>query len=138
MFEGEIVFVGMAVDPANRTFQVEVRPLDFQNSIKLDMIADVEFIVEDRPSSIVVSEEFLCSDGDGLVVYVESADEAGHPVARKVEATTGPSYKNRFVVTGGLNAGDRFITRDSSYLDDGTRIVLPEAVASNSWHMAQD
>lgn len=123
-FTGTITFVGSAVDPASRTFDVEVSFPNTENVMKIDMVAEVEFTTEVRPSSIVVGEEFLFSSGENMVAYVVDEDENGNPISREVVVETGSVHESDVVILSGLQAGDRFIKQGSSYLNDGTRIII--------------
>lgn len=123
-FSGSISFVGSAVDPASRTFDVEVSFSNTDNVMKIDMVAEVEFVTEIRPSSIIVGEEFLFSSGESMVAYVVDEDENGNPISREVVVETGSVHESDVVILSGLQAGDRFIKQGSSYLNDGTRIII--------------
>lgn len=122
--QGVVTFVGSAVDPASRTFPVEIRFGSPRENLKIDMVAEVEFEISHLPGSIVVDEEFLFTSGDDMVAYVVDSNEQGDPIAREVVVETGPIYRNRVVVTRGLEPGDVFIRQGSSYLNDGTRLVI--------------
>jgi RND family efflux transporter MFP subunit len=123
-FQGSISFVGSAVDPSSRTFDVEVSFPNKDEVMKVDMVAEVEFVTETRPSSIVVSEEYLFSSGENMVAYVVDEDENGNTISREVIVKTGSIHESNVVIESGLQAGDRFIQQGSSYLNDGTRIVI--------------
>lgn len=122
--QGVIEFVGSAVDPSSRTFPVEIRFAAPSDRLKIDMVAEVEFEILHLPGSIVVDEEFLFTSGDDMVAYVVDSNDAGEPVAREVVVETGEIYRNQVVVTSGLKPGDVFIRQGSSYLNDGTRLVI--------------
>ena len=123
-FQGTISFVGSAVDPSSRTFDVEVSFPNTDEVMKIDMVAEVEFVTEIRPSSIVVSEEYLFSSGESMVAYVVDEDENGNSISREVLVETGSIHESYVVIESGLKAGDRFIQQGSSYLNDGTRIII--------------
>lgn len=123
-FQGSISFVGSAVDPSSRTFDVEVSFPNKDEVMKVDMVAEVEFVTETRPSSIVVSEEYLFSSGENMVAYVVDEDENGNTISREVIVKTGSIHESNVVIESGLQAGDRFIQQGSSYLNNGTRIVI--------------
>jgi multidrug efflux pump subunit AcrA (membrane-fusion protein) len=72
----------------------------------------------------VVSEEYLFSSGENMVAYVVDEDENGNTISREVIVKTGSIHESNVVIESGLQAGDRFIQQGSSYLNDGTRIVI--------------
>lgn len=122
--QASVRFVGTAVDPGNRTFQVEVVFPVTDERIKIDMVAEAEFVTQRIPGSILVSEEYLFYKGGEYVAYVASSNEAGQSVARETVVRLGPVFRNTAVIEAGLAEGDLLVTRGSSYLNEGTRIEI--------------
>lgn len=117
-----IVFVGNAIDPANRTFRIELEVPSGLEQVKIDMLARVELETLHLDDVIVINGEYIYREQESHIAWVASRDENGREVAERRVLQIGPSWANRVVVTGGLNPGDRLITTGSAYLQDQTRI----------------
>ncbi|MCP9236265.1 efflux RND transporter periplasmic adaptor subunit [Lewinella sp. JB7] len=127
-FEAPVSRIGRTVDPANRTFEIEVDvPRQYVNQLKANLLAEVEVLDFAAEDLIVVSQDQIQQDVDGQR-YVFTAEEVdGETVARKTYVRTGRSYNNRAVVESGLTAGARIITSGSRGLTDGQPISLSQS-----------
>lgn len=122
---GRIHFVGAAVDPRNRTFQVELRLSNRAGLIKPEMVADVSLERRSIPGAVVVPQDALVRVEEGYVVFVvEGEGESAVAAARVVEV--GPSQGNEVVVTSGLAAGDRLIVVGQKSVAGGDRVRVVE------------
>ncbi|WP_170067682.1 efflux RND transporter periplasmic adaptor subunit [Neolewinella xylanilytica] len=124
-FQAPVTRIGRTVDPANRTFEVELDvPRQYIDVLKANLLAQVEVLDYRADEQIVVSQDYIQQDNDGRR-FVFTANEAdGETVARKTYIETGESFNNRAVVTSGLQTGDRIITNGSRGLADGQPIDL--------------
>lgn len=124
-FTAAVSRIGKTVDPANRTFEVEVSvPGRYRNQLKANLLAEVEILDFAAEGVIVVSQDQIQQEIDGRRYVFVVAEKDDQTVARKQYIDTGESYDNRAVVTSGLQAGDRIITSGSRGLTDGQRISL--------------
>jgi RND family efflux transporter MFP subunit len=128
-FRAPVSRIGRTVDPANRTFEVEVDvPRQYVNQLKANLLAEVEILDFSAEDLIVVSQDQIQQDVDGRrYVFTAEEDAEGAIVARKTYVTTGPSYDNRAVIEDGLAAGDRIITSGGRGLTDGQPIALSQS-----------
>ena len=127
-FEAPISRIGRTVDPANRTFEVEIDvPRQYVNQLKANLLAEVEVQDFNAEDLIVVSQDQIQQDVDGQR-YVFVAEEVdGELVARKTFVETGASYDNRAVIESGLSSGARVITSGGRGLTDGQPIALSQS-----------
>lgn len=124
-FEAPISRIGKTVDPANRTFEVEVKvPARYRAQLKANLLAEVEILNFEADDIIVVSQDQIQQEIDGRRFVFIVSEEDGDTVARKQYIETGASYDNRAVVTDGLSTGDQIITAGSRGLTDGQRISV--------------
>ena len=124
-FEGTVTRIGKTVDPANRTFEVEVSiPANIRRNLKANLLAEVEILDFEADDIIVVSQDQIQQEIDGRRYVFVVAEKDGETVARKQYIQTGESYDNRAVVTSGLTVGDRIITAGGRGLTDGQKITL--------------
>lgn len=122
LFTGRVSFVGTAISPDNRTFQIEALLGNRGGRLKPEMIARVNLVQSTKEKALVLPEEILQRvDRDRVVVYVE---EGG--VARERVITTGGRAQNRVEVLSGLKAGDRLIVSGFRSLTDGQAVTVAE------------
>lgn len=122
-YEGEISFVGAAVDRASRTFPVELVIPNPGRAVKPEMVANVTLVRRGLDAALVVPQEALVRVEDGFQVFVvEERDDELVAVARPV--TVGPSQRNRTVVESGLEEGDRLIVVGQHQVAAGDRVRI--------------
>ena len=121
VFEGDITYVGSAVDPQDRTFPVELTLANPGGLIKPEMVANIEIVRETRSDVVVVPREVLLRVEDGYVAYVvEGPGDDG--LARSRFVRLGPAQRNLVVVEDGLGAGDRLVVVGQQLIADGDRV----------------
>ena len=120
-FEGDITYVGAAVDSQDRTFPVELTLANPGGRIKPEMVASMEIVRETRSDVVVVPREVLLRVEDGYVAYViEGTGDSA--VARSRFVRLGPGQRNRVVVEEGLQVGDRLVVVGQQLIADGDRV----------------
>ena len=128
-FDAPVSRIGRTVDPANRTFEVEIKvPRDHIDELKANLLAEVEILDYAADDQIVVSQDYIQQDVEGRrFVFTAEDGEDGLVVARKTFVKTGASFNNRAVIEDGLGSGARIITAGSRGLTDGQPIELSQA-----------
>lgn len=126
-----ISFVGKAISPEARTFEVEIKLPPKSQNYKVDMISNVKIQTFRTDSAIVIGKEFLYQNEQQNVVYLVGQDKQGRSIARRQPVQLGATYQNEVVVEQGLNQGDRMITVGSSFLQDSMRITVVEDKQKN-------
>lgn len=122
-----VTFIGSAIDPRNRTFEVEIDlPVDI-NQIKIDMIANVRLRTERVDNAIVIGEEYIFQKEGNDVVYIYNQNGNGESIATEKVVKLGMQYGNEVIIENGLNTGDELITLGASYVQDGSRVQKTEA-----------
>ncbi|MGH7700791.1 MAG: efflux RND transporter periplasmic adaptor subunit [Gemmatimonadales bacterium] len=125
-FTGRIGFVGTAVDPANRTFPVEIVMDNPRRLIKPRMVASVHVVRARLSGVVVLPQDLVARTEEGYQVFVVTErDGVSFAEARRV--TLGPSYENRVVISDGLAAGDRVIGAGARLVDHGSRVQVVES-----------
>lgn len=119
--EGEIRFVGAAVDEASRTFPVEVVVPNPRGDLKPGMIANLRLDRERLEAALVVPQEAVMRVEDGYVVYV-AAERDGGLAAEARPVTLGSTRANRVVIVSGLRAGERIVVVGQNQVASGDRL----------------
>jgi RND family efflux transporter MFP subunit len=127
-FEAPVSRIGKTVDPANRTFEVEIDvPGKYLRQLKANLLAEVEILDFSADDLIVVSQDQIQQEIDGrrfVFLAVDKTDKS--IVAQKAYIETGESYNNMAIIESGLKVGDRIITAGSRGLTDGQKISLSQ------------
>ena len=125
--------IGRKIDPANRTFKIEIDLRSAGELIKPNLLAEVminDYVEEDV---IIISQELIQQEVGGRI-YVMVVDDSGAELnAVKRYITTGESFEGDVVVNTGLESGDKLITTGSRGLTSGERIsiVNPEIASDD-------
>lgn len=105
----------------NRSFNVEVKVANKDNSIKPNMIASLLIADQKLTDALVIPANAVERNAEGSYIMVVS-NEKGKNIARKRAVTTGVEYNGQTVVKEGLQAGDKIITFGFQDIVDGQPI----------------
>ncbi|MCE5324404.1 efflux RND transporter periplasmic adaptor subunit [bacterium] len=123
VFTGKVTAVSPAADAASHVFQVEVTLPNNTRTLKVGMIAKVEFAGPERPgfSGIKVPLSAVVrwpkSSSDYAVYVVQK--EHGKLVSRVHKVVLGETYGNKIEIKSGISYGDRVITNGATLVRDG-------------------
>ncbi len=121
-----VSLIGKTVDPANRTFKVEVK-LPANPDLKPNLLAEMkikEFVAKDV---VTISMDWVQQEvGGKRFVFVLDENEDGDVIARKHYVKIGKSYDGKVIITEGLVGGEQLITEGSRDLSDGQLIKIIE------------
>lgn len=124
--KGKVSLIGRSIDPANRTFKVEVEMVNPNNALKPNLLSIVkinDLTVKDAitvPLDLVQQE---ISGKDYVFVIVEAEDGL---ISEKRYVTTGPTFENLIVIESGINDGDRIIVDGARGLTSAEPIQIQE------------
>ncbi len=122
---GTVNLVGTSINPANRSFKVEV-PLSSEGGlIKPNLNAKMLLNDYTSSSAIVIPENAMKQSGDSEFVFIATQiDGKNEGIAKKVNIETGKRADGYLEVTAGLHNGDILITEIPKNLTDGDKIKL--------------
>ncbi len=115
----KVGYVGKALDPANRTFPIEVIIENKTGLIKPDMLAEISVSKASYSDVVIIAEEVVTKSDDGYIVFVANNGKAE---IRYLEILSRSS--EFIVVKNGLNKGDKLITIGFQNLVDGENISI--------------
>ncbi len=116
-FIGSVSVLDPTLDPATRTFRVEVTVDNPGLILRPGMFIKADIVVEQRSDIIVIPKELVLSRQNRSVVFVE---EEGRAQQRNIE--TGLSNDLMVEVIAGLSEGERLITRNFETLRSRTQV----------------
>lgn len=129
--EGPVSLIGRTIDPANRTFKVEVK-LPRNAQLKPNLLAEMgirDFQAEDV---VTVPLDRVQQEVSGQrYVFVLGESEDG-PIAKKVYVKTGRSYEGEVIVTEGLTGDETLILEGARGLTDGQLLrIVNDEISTN-------
>ncbi len=122
VFTGSLAFMSPAVDPQNRTFEVEVELANPGGVIKAEMVAKLRVVKAEHKDAIVIPQDIILETERGKAVFVFQED--GKAVFRAIQ--TGPTHENEVMVVDGLTAGEKLIVSGQHNLTDGESVQVVE------------
>ena len=129
-FAGRVTLVGIAADPATRTYAVEISVPNPAHRLKVGMVAEARVEIGQQSRAVSVPAGAVVRDEDGVtVVYVFDA-RARRAYARRVDV--GAARDDAIEITHGLNAGESVIIAGQHRLRDGSRVVVSSAAQSGA------
>lgn len=121
-----VSLIGKTVDPANRTFKVEVK-LPNDPALKPNLLAEMKIKESMEAGVVVISMDKVQQEVSGQrFVYVAKEEEGKGTVARKQYVTIGDSYDGQVIITEGLDGGELLILDGARGLADGQSIRITE------------
>lgn len=124
-----VSLIGKTVDPANRTFKVEVK-LPSNPLLKPNLLAEVkikEFATENVVS--IALDKIQQEVGGERFVYIAQQTDQGL-IAKKTYIQIGDSYEGQIIITEGLKGGETLIMEGSRGLSDGQSIEITQNKAN--------
>jgi RND family efflux transporter MFP subunit len=135
-FVGRVSLIGVAADPATRSYTVEVSVPNPARKLRAGMVAEATISTRETTSAMMVPAPAVLHDGGvngTTIVYVLDPD-AARVHARRV--TTGAARGDSLEITSGVAAGDQIVVAGQQRLRDGARVQQVDntqsKVASNA------
>ncbi|MBC7641713.1 MAG: efflux RND transporter periplasmic adaptor subunit [Flavobacterium sp.] len=120
---GKVRQVGNNINPANRSFSIEVAVPNPDNLLRPNQVAKLQIIDYSKKNAIVVPTNIILSNGDGTkFVYVAAKINGKTAIAKKVIVTVGQSSENVTEILTGLDASDKIVTEGLNTLQEGTKL----------------
>jgi multidrug efflux pump subunit AcrA (membrane-fusion protein) len=121
---GSITSISPTVEPASRTFTVEVRLENRAGRLKAGMYADVQFVMERRSEALLVPATALVERGGRPGVF--TVDSRSEPLARFREIVPGIRTQEEIEILQGLTGGERIVVEGNAFLEEGQRVTPRE------------
>jgi membrane fusion protein (multidrug efflux system) len=121
--EARVDYAGRAINPLNRTFNVEVRLKPAQGTFYPNQVAVLKIADYTSPEAFIVPVGAVMKGTDGEYVFVAGSDK-GHGIALRRPVTSGMTYNGLTEVTDGLTPADKVVTFGYQNLVDGDYITF--------------
>lgn len=117
--------VGNYIDPATRTFKIEVPISGEGGVVKPNLLAQVQIQDYVNPNSIQIPAQYIYEDAaKRKFVFIATNVRGEDATAKKVMVNLGEKSQNSVEITTGLNSGDIIILDGSKNLIDGQKIKV--------------
>ncbi len=116
--------IGATIDPANRTFSVEVNLRSAGGGLKPNLLANMmikDYAVED---AVVIPLHLIQQEVGGKDFVFVVGDEAGDKVAKKAYVQMGFTYKGEALIEQGLKGGEQLIAEGNRSLTENALVEL--------------
>ncbi len=122
--DARISMVGRSINPANRTFKIEVNLSNPKGLLKPNLMALTKINDQTIKDAVLIPTELVQQDVSGKsFVYIIAEGEEG-PYAQKNLVTTGASYEGKIVIESGINAGDQVIYQGARGLAQNDYVIV--------------
>lgn len=122
---GKVTFAGSIIDPASRSFEINMDVDNRDGRLKPEMIAELEIVRLTIDNALVIPGNAVTRTENGLTVFVVT-EQDGNLVAQMQTVTLGAEYANQVVITDGVSAGEQVIIRGQSTLANDDRIIIDQ------------
>jgi len=124
-FEGRVRLVGIAADPASRTYSVKVELPNPERRLRPGMIAEVRIDTDDLINTVTIPGEAVVRDADGVTHVFVYFPEEERVHRRRVEV--GSAYGNEVEIEEGLEGDEMVVVGGQTRVREGSRVSASTA-----------
>ena len=122
--KARVSMIGRTINPANRTFKVEVNVSNAKGLLKPNLLASMMINDFSQKDAITIPLEIVQQEVSGKdFVYVKGDGDEGI-LAKKVYIETGESYEGDIIITNGLEGGEEIIVDGARGLAENELIEI--------------
>ncbi|MGV6830136.1 MAG: efflux RND transporter periplasmic adaptor subunit [bacterium] len=124
---------GNFINPANRTFRVEVAVNNAEGMIKPNLTAKLKINDYSNDKALLIPQSIISENAEGdQYVYTISSNEDGETVAKRVIISTGKTDGDFIEVISGLENGSKIIDEGARSVKDGqsVKVLSTDSVAT--------
>ena len=112
-------FIGQVINPANRTFKVNIELTNKNGELKPNSVASLEIRDFSSDVALVVPSQIVKKDMRGDYLFVASKG-----IAKKTYITLGLSQTDKSMILEGLNPGDMIIVEGYNEVVGGSKLEI--------------
>lgn len=122
--QGRVSLIGRSINPANRTFKVEVEMRNSDKLLKPNLLASMMIRDFSADNAITLPLELVQQEVSGKnYIYVVTDGENGK-IAKKTYVKTGEAYDGNIIIKEGLTGDEQVVMDGARGLTDGALIEL--------------
>jgi len=108
--KSRVTMIGRTIDPANRTFKIEVGMDSRRGKLKPNLLAEIMINDYVQKDALTIPINCIQEEVSGKKYVYRAVDVDGKTLAEKTYVQMGESADSDIIITLGLNPGDRVIT----------------------------
>ena len=112
------------INPANRSFKVEIRLPNKNNAIKPNMTARLQVNDYQNKEAILLPTDIISENAQGeqYVFLAKKGDNENQYVAKRVVISTGKTQNGFTEILSGIQKGDKVIREGARSVQEGQRV----------------
>lgn len=122
--KARISMIGRTINPANRTFEVEVNLNNPKGIFKPNLLSLMVIKDYEAKDQVTVPLELVQQEVSGKDYVFIKTDGGEGPMAKKVYVETGESYEGKIIVVNGLEGGEELIVEGARGLAENELIEV--------------
>ena len=124
-YQGKIRQVGKSINPANRSFGIEVSVPNPEGLLRPNQVAKLKIVDYTNKSAIVVPASIIQQDAEGnKFVYVVNNASGNSGTAKKVMVKLGQSSNNFTEILSGINKGEVVVSEGANSVSEGMKLTF--------------
>ena len=124
-YQGKIRQVAKTINPANRSFGIEVSVPNPEGLLRPNQVAKLKIVDYTKDSAIVVPTNIIQQDASGnKYVYVVSDAKNNVGSAKKTMVKVGQNANNVTEIVSGLNTGDIIVSEGANAISEGMKLTF--------------
>lgn len=128
----KVTMVGRSIDPANRTFKIEMASGNPGGILKPNLLAELNVVEQKIPEQVIIPLEVIQQEvtGKRFVYVVDNSDEK-EPRAKKIYVSSGESYENEVIISSGLTGEESLIVDGIQDLQANSAIIIESTLTED-------
>lgn len=124
-YQGKIRQVGKSINPANRSFGIEVSVPNPEGLLRPNQVAKLKIVDYTKASAIVVPSNVIQQDGQGnKFVFIADKAQKNNGIAKKVIVKAGQTANSYTEILSGLNKGDVIVSEGANAISEGMKLTF--------------
>jgi RND family efflux transporter MFP subunit len=127
--ESSVRQTGSFINPANRTFSIEVAVPNDDNSIKPNLTSRLKINDYTQDKALLIPQSIISENADGeQYVYVLTAQKGNKAIAKQTIITTGKTQGDNIEILEGLKPGMQLIFEGARSVKDGQEVRIDDSL----------
>jgi membrane fusion protein, multidrug efflux system len=124
-YMGKVRQVAKNINPANRSFGIEVSVPNPEGLLRPNQVAKLKIVDYSNASAITVPTNVIQQDANGTkYVYVVNNANGKTGIAKKVLVKVGQNANNSTEILSGLNTGDVVVSEGANTVSEGMKLTF--------------
>lgn len=124
-YMGKVRQVGKNINPANRSFGIEVSVPNPEGLLRPNQVAKLKIVDYSNASAITVPTNVIQQDANGTkYVYIVNKANGKTGVAKKVLVKVGQNANNSTEILSGLSSGDVVVSEGANTVSEGMKLTF--------------